>query len=123
MNMRRRIGIAAFAVAFAGLSMAALAEQRKLTGDEIKAALSDKKVAGTTDSGAGWTQTFKANGDTLYQLTGTEAQNGAWEVQGDKFCSQWPPDPAWVCYDVTGENDRVTFISDTGKKWPSKVLP
>ncbi|MBC8036687.1 MAG: hypothetical protein H7X89_05670 [Rhizobiales bacterium] len=121
--MRKTLWTGAFALALAGLSTMALAEERKLTGDEIKAALSDKKVAGTTENGAGWTQSFKANGDTLYQLVGTEAQNGAWEVQGERFCSQWPPDPAWVCYDVTGENDRVTFISDTGKTWPGKVLP
>ncbi len=121
--MQKAIFGAAFMVALAGLSNMAAAEERKLTGDEIKAAIADKKVAGTTENGAGWTQSFKANGDTLYQLTGTEAQNGGWEVRGDQFCSQWPPDPAWVCYDVTGENGRVTFISDTGKKWPAKVLP
>ena len=121
--MPKTILFVALAAALAGFSTAALAEERKLTGDEIKTALSDKKVAGTTENGAGWTQSFKANGDTLYHLTGTEAQNGAWEVQGDRFCSQWPPDPAWVCYDVTGENDRITFVSDTGKLWPAKVLP
>lgn len=121
--MQKTIFAAAFMVALGGLSNTALAEERKLTGDEIKTALSDKKVAGTTDNGAGWTQTFKANGDTLYQLTGTEAQNGSWEIQGERFCSQWPPDATWVCYDVTGENDRVTFVSDTGKNWPAKVLP
>ncbi len=121
--MQRAIFTGAFMVALTGLTTMALAEERKLTGEEIKAAISDKRVAGNTENGAGWTQSFKANGNTLYQLTGTEAQNGGWEVRGDRFCSQWPPDPAWVCYDVTGENDRVTFVSDSGKKWPAKVLP
>jgi hypothetical protein len=101
----------------------ALADERKLSGDEIKAALSDETVVGTTDTGKKWKQPFKANGDTLYELIGAGPSNGYWEVRGDQFCSQWPPDAAWVCYDVTGENDRVTFVSDTGKLWPSKVLP
>ncbi|MGH6908486.1 MAG: hypothetical protein ACREDX_11580, partial [Aestuariivirga sp.] len=101
--MRKTIEAGAFVVALAALSTLVWAEERKLTGDEIKAALTGKKVVGNND-GKSWTQMFKANGDTLYQLTGTEAQNGYWEVRGDQYCSQWPPNAAWDCFDMTGEN-------------------
>ncbi|HUR43673.1 MAG TPA: hypothetical protein VMZ01_06190 [Aestuariivirga sp.] len=121
--MRRKIFIGAFVLALAGFCTIVSAGERKLTGDEIKTALNGKTVVGTNDSGIQWKQSFNENGGTLYELTGAGPQNGYWEVRGDQFCSQWPPDAAWVCYDMTGENDSVTFISDSGKLWPSKVLP
>ena len=121
--MSKTILFGAFMVVLAGLSTVAQAEERKLAGDEIKAALNGKTVVGTNDSGIQWKQSFKENGDTLYELTGAGAQNGYWEVRADQFCSQWPPDATWACYNITGENDSVTFVSDSGKLWPSKVLP
>ena len=121
--MRKTFGFGAFVFGLTALSALAWAEEHKLTGDEIKAALNGKTVVGTNDSGVQWKQSFKENGDTLYELTGAGPQNGYWEVRADQFCSQRPPDAAWVCYDITGENDSVTFVSDSGKLWPSKVLP
>jgi hypothetical protein len=93
-----------------------------LTGSEIMLALSDKTVAGTDESGKPWTQMFQKGGVTVY-AQGSNSTNGYWEVRGDQYCSQWPPNESWSCYDITGDSDHVTFVSSSGKTWPGKVLP
>jgi hypothetical protein len=99
----------------------AQAEERPLSGDEIRAALNDKTVAGV-DEDKSWQQTFQKSGATFYSQ-GSAVQNGSWDVRGDEYCSQWPPSEHWSCYKITGEGDHLTFISKDGKTWPVKILP
>ena len=103
-------------------TLSALAEERKLTGAEIRAALSDKIVEGIDDSGRRYTQVFQKAGLTIYNVMPSSSSNGLWDVRGDQFCSQWPPSKNWSCYDVTGEGKALTFIASDGKLWPVKVL-
>ncbi|MGI9412117.1 MAG: hypothetical protein ACR2PM_00500 [Hyphomicrobiales bacterium] len=109
------------AVVFAVLVMsAALAGERPLTGDEIRAALSGNTVEGVQD-GADWKQYFDRNGQTTY-VSGGRASPGRWAVRGDRYCSQWPPSERWDCYRMTGEGDRMTFVpAGGGANWPAKV--
>jgi hypothetical protein len=102
------------------LIVPAQAEEKPLTGDEIRAALSDRTVAGV-DNGKAWQQTFQKGGATFYAQGGA-VSNGFWDVRGDEYCSQWPPSENWACYKITGEGDALTFISNAGKAWPVKVL-
>jgi hypothetical protein len=101
----------------------AQAEEHKLSGDEIRAALSDRIVEGTGDNGKPYTQIFQKGGLTIYNAGPQASSNGFWEVRGDQYCSQWPPNESWSCYDMTGEADRLTFIAASGKMWPVRVLP
>ena len=96
------------------------ADERPLTGAEIKDALSGNTVAGVQD-GQAWKQYFDPNGRTTY-VSGGRASPGRWSVRGDKYCSQWPPSERWDCYAMTGEAGKMTFIPDGGGvHWPAIV--
>jgi len=57
---------------------------------EITAALTDHTPQGVRDDGKSWTQVFQKSGDTYYSVVSSQSL-GAWEVRGDQYCSQWPP--------------------------------
>jgi hypothetical protein len=65
-----------------------------LDGPAITAALSARVLAYP----GGDTQNFFADRRTLYE--GGSAQWGQWRVQGDRYCSQWPPSDRWDCYAI-----------------------
>ena len=120
MMIARSVG----AIALTGLLAAPTqAAERPLTGPEITTLLSGNTALGKTDRG-GWKQYFEPGGGTAY-AGGTDVSRGAWAVQGDKFCSQWPPNEAWVCYDVTGDltarPKTVTWIGASGTRYPAEV--
>jgi hypothetical protein len=100
--------------------LAAVAAEKPLTGDEIRAALSDHTVSGNAD-GKSWQQTFQKGGATFYSQ-GDAVSNGRWDVRGDKYCSQWPPSEAWSCYDVTADGKTITFISSSGKRYTGDTV-
>jgi hypothetical protein len=103
-------------------ALPALADERKLTGAEIRVALSDKIVEGIDDSGRRYTQVFQKGGLTIYNVMPSSSSNGLWDVRDDQLCSQWPPGENWSCYDMTGDGPALTFIAKDGKLWPVKVL-
>lgn len=101
----------------------ALAAEQPLTGPDIEAALTDRVVGGVDEKGQVWEQSFLKGGATYYSTGSSSNSQGRWQVRGDKYCSQWPPSDAWSCYAVTGEDDRITFISSTGTTYPAKLRP
>ncbi|MEX0309013.1 MAG: hypothetical protein AB3N17_02080 [Tateyamaria sp.] len=83
-------------------------EFRKLTGDEILAALTGQKL----DYGEGVWQTFD---DTmLTQYFSGRPSSGRWAVRGDQYCSVWPPSDLWACYDVEQSGDVIRFVDGSG---------
>ena len=71
------------------------------------------------------TRPIDAAGATIY-LSGKEPlSHGRWWLQGDKYCSQWPPQGGWACYAVMGDPDArpptLTWIGDSGRRYPSTV--
>ena len=104
-------------------TLPAAAEERPLSGAEIRAALSDKTVEGVDDRNTIYTQIFQKGGLTIYTIGPQASSNGFWEVRGDRYCSIWPPNESWSCYSVTGEGGHATFISATGTTYPVKILP
>ena len=89
------------------LPAAAVAET-PLTGAEIAALL-----PGVVALGEGTRQTFLADGGTLY----TDARGpsaGRWRVEGDRYCSQWPPAESWACYGVLRDGDRLIWVDARG---------
>lgn len=99
---------------------AAAAAERPFTGAEIQAALADHTVQGE-DGGKVWRQIFHKSGVTYYTVDAAQSQ-GRWEVRGDQYCSQWPPNEAWSCYEVTGDGSVLVFVSASGKRWPVSVV-
>ena len=74
-----------------------------LSGAEIETALTGKKL-----QYAGAWQDFRASGRTLYNA-GRDSW-GYWAIRDDQYCSQWPPQALWDCYDVAAKGDQIRFI-------------
>jgi hypothetical protein len=89
-----------------------LAGEQKLRGDEITAVLSDVVLSGNN----GVTQIFQKSGATFYSQNGSQSQ-GSWKVTGDKYCSQWPPNETWPCFDVLRDGELITFVSSSGTRY------
>jgi hypothetical protein len=96
----------------------AQAEPVKLTGPEITSALADATLyAGEK---ANIEQIFQKSGQTIYIENGQYSQ-GTWFVEGDKYCSLWPPGTRKSCFDVTRDGNTVTFIGSNGKPFPMRT--
>ena len=107
------------------LTSSTLAAERPLNGPEIDALIKGNTVTGQNINGV-WKQFFDANGETTYLAPEKPPSLGEWNVQGDKFCSKWPPNDHWVCYAVTGDLDAkpktITWIAGgSGTKYPGTV--
>ena len=97
-----------FYVAAAVLSGSAVAQDvawQRLSGDEIRTELTGHSFQYDTA-----TQTFFASGRTLYNA-GQDSW-GNWQVQGDRYCSQWPPRREWVCYDIEAAPGQIRFVGE-----------
>ncbi|MEP0940455.1 MAG: hypothetical protein ABJH63_09710 [Rhizobiaceae bacterium] len=69
-------------------------------------------------------QTFSAAGATTYTDRGRDTY-GSWRVQGDKYCSQWPPADGWACYGVEydASTARLVWIDGGGDRTVNSVKP
>lgn len=106
--MRRFALITAlFLTVFTSIGASAEGVWVTMTGPEITQALTDSKLKYKTA-----TQTFEASGKTLYNQAGRQSW-GQWQVQGDKYCSTWPPQDLLACYYVDRSGDKIRFIAET----------
>lgn len=92
-----------------------------LDSAEIKVLLTEAHLYGN-QNGAPSEQIFRASGQTIYLVNGVSSA-GTWETRGNKYCSMWPPNPAWTCYNVTTDGESVTFISRSGALFRMTKLP
>lgn len=99
----------------------AVAEPVKIDGPAIEKALSGQSVTGNQD-GRGWSQDFRADGSTVYREANRDASPGYWRVQGDQYCSKWPPSDSWDCYDMAMEGGEILFIPDRGDVWRARIV-
>ena len=60
----------------------------------------------------GATQQFNTDGSTIY--TTTHPNTGAWRVERNQYCSQWPPSDRWSCYDVVISADGLDLRFTAG---------
>ncbi|WP_166416060.1 hypothetical protein [Cochlodiniinecator piscidefendens] len=97
-------GFVVAAAMFAGVSAQAQ-EWQLLDEAGIREALTDQTVVYGSA-----TQIFYASGRTLYNA-GTDSW-GSWRVTGDRYCSQWPPNTLWACFDLERSGDQVRFTGD-----------
>ena len=88
-----------------------------LRGDAVLAALKDRRVF--YESGA-W-QSFNGSGRTLYNA-GQDSW-GYWRVQGDQYCSMWPPSDIWACYDFARAGNKIRFIGASGEMTDGRYDP
>jgi hypothetical protein len=109
--MRIRLALG-FLFLTAGL---ASAEEQVLKGVEILEVLGDKTLTADGDI----QQLFQEGGLTLYMEKGSSSQ-GRWKVEKDEYCSQWPPNQGWSCYQVTQDGEMITFIAKDGTRFPMR---
>ena len=104
-----RQGVAAIFTSFV-LCLPSWAEAtwEPLGGQEIELAL---KGRGLIYDNA--TKHFYASGRTLYH-SGRDSW-GYWRVEGDEYCSQWPPADGWACYRLArnANSTALKFIGDS----------
>jgi hypothetical protein len=97
---------------FLTLTGAAVAEDgwAPLTGDAALKALSGHRLAYP----AGATQSFAPSGDTSYDSGHLQA--GRWRIDGDEYCSVWPPSDLWSCYqlEMSADGSALRFIAADG---------
>lgn len=74
-------------------------------GAGIRAALTSRTL-GYPD---GTSQDFKPDGQTL-----AGGAWGKWRVEGDRYCSAWPPSDLWACYEVATRGLEVRFTAENG---------
>lgn len=79
-----------------------------LRGEAVRNALA-ARVLGYA---GGETQTFFADGRTLYDASSPSW--GRWRVDGDLYCSQWPPADRWDCYGVERNGLDIRFVAVGG---------
>jgi hypothetical protein len=109
----------AFAAVF--ISSVAHAGDVKLTGAEITAALADHTLGGKNEDNKSWQQIFQKSGVTYYSAGGAQSQ-GVWAVRGDQYCSQWPPNESWTCYDLMTDGKTYSFVSASGRRTSGTLL-
>jgi hypothetical protein len=85
-------------------------EWQPLTGPQIRDALAARVLGYPGDRH----QNFFADGRTLYE--GTQSDWGQWRVEGDRYCSLWPPSDRWTCYAVerAARGLDLRFLADDG---------
>ena len=105
--MRVLIGLGLIALARPAL---AADDWAVLKGEEVRAALAGHVL--TYADGA--TQSFGTQGDTVYD--GGRRQPGNWRIEGDRYCSVWPPSDLWACYGLERSSDgrSLRFTASDG---------
>ena len=94
------------------LATPVLAEDwQALSGLEITEALAEREL--TYENGA--EQVFHPEGGTTYRA-GVGQSEGRWRVEGDEYCSNWPPSASWSCYALErdAETGRLRFAGASG---------
>ena len=67
-------------------------------------------LAGLTIRYADAVQSFTARGETFY-ATGRPSF-GHWRETDGRYCSQWPPNTLWICYDLQRAGQAVRFVGE-----------
>lgn len=105
----------------AGLSVQSSpgAQERPLLDAEIAALLPTIIIYGDQTR-----QVFSAAGATTYTFKGRDSY-GAWRVDGNRYCSQWPPNTNWDCYSVThnAEKSQLIWTDAVGNKTVNRTEP
>ncbi len=97
------------------LASPALAGEAALSGGEIRGLLPTIVAVGETSR-----QTFSDTGSTEYVDRGTPS-TGRWWVEGDRYCSSWPPTDATACYDVLRDGARLIWVASDGGRIENSI--
>jgi hypothetical protein len=97
----------------------AMCAETILKSAEITSVLTDVVLYATVN-GQPADQIFQKSGVTFYNAAGNQSQ-GTWKVEGDQYCSTWPPNPSLSCYNVARDGNKITFIAKDGKRFEMSI--
>ena len=100
----------------------ALGEERKLSGKQIREALTGNTVEGLWGSRP-YKSYFRPDGLTVYHPEGGEPESGRWRVdeENDHYCSWWAR-TGWSCYNVYRDGRIIIWeIPSDGTRYPSEL--
>lgn len=99
--------------------MATAGEWEPLAGEGLRAAL----VARTLGYPDGATQGFAADGTTRHEAGG-RSSTGRWRIEGDRYCSAWPPGESWACYAVerSANGLDLRFTGESGDRTTGRYI-
>ena len=99
------------------------AQAVKLSGDDIRALLTDNTAIGRWD-GAAYRQYFGPDGVTIFAQEGARSARGEWRVDDDEqeYQSLWPGDETWEGWFVMEFGDTYYWVSRTTPPTPFQVL-
>jgi hypothetical protein len=106
-----------FLFAFCMSAATAFAAEVQITGPQIQEQLSDNKfqqIKPITQHKI--EQVFLRGGATQFIVDG-QVQLGQWKIEGDKYCSAWPPSDSWDCYDILQDGTALIFLSGHGARF------
>lgn len=104
---------------------AGAAQEQLLQAPEIISLLANQKVKGEDFEQSFGDPTGHASASTTY-WQGGNASFGRWRVEGDAYCSQWPPTEFWTCYKVATYDENalkhVIWIASDGSRYIGHIV-
>jgi hypothetical protein len=104
-------------LAFALLVGMAKAAEMKISGPEIEKLLIEKSYLQIKPQTQYTIEQIFLKGGITHFIVDGDAQTGMWKVEGDKYCSAWPPSKNWDCYDILLDGSKVIFLSAQGARY------
>jgi len=112
--MHHAVRLTLLSIVAAAVPLAASADETKMTGAEVADALTGNTAI---YEGGVIKQIFAKSGATPY-WDGSRLTHGSWRVTGDQYCSVWPPNNVWACYDMfRGSDGEVVWVGSRGDRY------
>ena len=105
----------ALAVALALSTPATAAD--KLSGAQIRAAVSGNTVQGTMEGSGAYAEFYQQDG-----MIKGDGYTGIWAVEGDAMCFQYGSDPK-SCWEVERDGDLIQWLKDGKVEGSGTVAP
>lgn len=104
MGSRILYGVCAGAIIALALVPARAAD--KLSGEQIRAALSGNTVQGTMEGSGAYAEFYQNDG-----MIRADGYTGVWAIEGDAMCFQYGSDPK-SCFEVVKDGDLIQWLKD-----------
>ncbi len=114
-RMLRNLGIAAAIVPMALAPLPAAAE--KLSGEQIRAAVSGNTVQGTMENTGAYAEFYQQDG-----MIKGDGYTGNWAIEGDSMCFQYGSDPK-SCWEAAQDGDLIQWLKDGKIEGSGTVAP
>lgn len=118
--MRRCVGVLAVLAGIATMSVPSAAMRTWMQEPEIRAELTNRKLAGIYPSQVAWSELINADGTTDYE-EGRERRPGRWSVEGELFCFVYALPHQGGCFRIVKQSPNCyeLYTASIGGQAPS----